>query len=72
MSHKGEVSKYHTHKDGSSGWDINVKSERGDTDHKMHVEDRTGVDRGEAEGFLSGVASVVGSIFDAIFGGKKD
>jgi len=73
MGHKGELSDRHTHKDGSTGYDINIRSHdgHGDVDHKMHVTDYSG--SGESsKGVLSSIAEAAGSVFDAIFGGNKD
>ncbi len=71
MGSKGELSDYHTHKDGSKGWDINIKSHdgHGNTEHKAHVVDYSGVGEKAAD-VLTGAAEIIGGVFDAIFGRK--
>lgn len=73
MGFKGEVSKYHPHKDGTKGWDVNIKKNDGygKTVHKMHVSDQGNV--GESGGgLISGIAKTAGSIFGSLFGSKDD
>ena len=69
MGHKGELSKYHEHNDGTSGWDINIKDHDGlgNVDNKIHVSDQSNI--GESgSNLLSSVVEAVGSVFDALFG----
>ena len=61
-----KVSHFHDHKDGSKGWDIYVKDERGNTEYKMHVNSQS--EKGDSEGksFLESITDAIGSLF-----GKK-
>ncbi|MFH1611910.1 MAG: hypothetical protein ABH887_01450 [bacterium] len=73
MGSQGKVSNYHQHKDGSKGWDINIKSRNGHgkTSHKMHVTDYNNVGK-SGGGLLSGFAKAAGSVFDKMRGGKEN
>lgn len=69
--HSGHLSPRHTHNDGTEGWDIQVKDENGNVDHKMHVSDQSDVGD-DGPGILESVVESVGSVFDSLISGKKD
>ena len=68
MGHKGELSKYHEHNDGTSGWDINIKDHDGlgNVDDKIHVSDQSNIGESGSD-LLSSVVEAVGSVFFFLF-----
>lgn len=64
MASTGKLSHPHQHNDGTPGWDINVQNEKGDTVHKAHVTNQTGVSDEEGKSILSTFVDAIASVFD--------